>query len=425
MIACGLCRDGASSLASVNPSVNFSKSLVILFLAGCAASSYSDDMNSPFESDFRKAQRSHRLIVYRPLLSERTDLHLLTGTASIELDAELIQVEPLPNSLRETSRKVRWHARAGELSSYAGDRRARAVWYPPLESQTVELEVEAWTRVEPREPSSGAQAQTIYHRRTFRFLPPLSSIVLSGGRIEGYEIGLYPDPADPTLQERFKIESRWHELHPERYRMPEGFYKVDAENRDLRISPHLSLGQFAIDYPWGSLGMPQYIALDMNLVNKLEDLIELMEIEGGYEITTLTPIYGFRPPSFNLGSIESNPDTNLKVPFSMHQYGRALDFIIDEDGDLVMDDLNGDGVHDMHDAAEIMHYVNILDRKYRAQERWGMVGGAGLYDRHDFGARPQTSYVHVDTRGFLRENGTLVRWPRQWPDGAEIKWGEM
>ena len=386
-------------------------------------------MNSSIESDFREAQNSHRLIVYRPLLSERSELHLLPGTASMELDAELIQVQPLPDSLRETSREVQWRAAGGELKSYAGDKRARAVWYPPLESRTVELEVEAWTRIEPRETASGpgatTGAQTIYHSRTFKFLPPLSSIMLTGGRIDGYEIGLYPDPADPTLGERYKIESRWHELHPERYQVPEFFYKVDAENRDLRISPHISLGQFAIDYPWGSLGMPQYVALDMNLVQKLEDLIEIMEIEGGHKITALTPIYGYRPPAFNLGTIESNPDTNLKVPFSMHQYGRALDFIIDEDGDLVMDDLNGDGLHDMHDAAEIMHWVNILDRKYRAQKRWSMVGGAGLYDHHDFTGRLQTPYIHVDTRGFLRENGTLVRWPRQWPDGSEIKWGEM
>jgi hypothetical protein len=178
-----------------------------------------------------------------------------------------------------------------------------------------------------------------------------------------------------------------------------------------------------MDFPWMSFGLPQYVALDINLIQKLEDLITIMR-EDGHKVTRFVPIYGFRPPWFNLGTIESNPDTNLKVPFSMHQYGRAVDFIIDEDGDGVIDDLNGDGKHDIHDAAVIMYYVNLLDRKYREEKRMHLVGGAGLYPEHDFNERPaKTPYIHVDTRGFVREDNSLYRWPTNWPvQNAKGKW---
>ena len=117
----------------------------------------------------------------------------------------------------------------------------------------------------------------------------------------------------------------------------------------------------------------------------------------------------------------------------MHQYGRAVDFIIDATGNGVMDDLNQDGVSDIYDAAVIMHYVNILDRDYRQSGFLEMVGGAGIYSGHDFVERleyyPQTPYIHVDTRGFLRPDGTLIRWDGdgtgQWPNGETIRWGDI
>ena len=62
-----------------------------------------------------------------------------------------------------------------------------------------------------------------------------------------------------------------------------------------------------------------------------------MQQDGKFKVTGLTPIYGFRSPRFNRQTIEGTPDKNLKVWWSMHQYGRAMDFIIDEDNDLVMD----------------------------------------------------------------------------------------
>ena len=56
-----------------------------------------------------------------------------------------------------------------------------------------------------------------------------------------------------------------------------------------------------------------------------------------------------------------------------------------------------------------------------------LYGGAGIYDHHDFWDRPtKTPYVHMDVRGFLNENGTLIRWPSNWPDTSEpIAWGNL
>ncbi len=263
-------------------------------------------------------------------------------------------------------------------------------------------------------------------------MTPMSTALMIDGIIDGYEVGRYPDPLDPEVRRKFKVRSKWPELYPDRYHHPHYLYRVDSRSKGLTISPHIDLGFFAIDYPWESLGLPQYVAIDHHLVRKLEEVIFLMK-KDGYEVPGLTPIYGFRPPVFNLGTIKSKPDTNLKEPFSMHQYGRAVDFIIDATGNGVMDDLNHDGVSDIYDAAVIMHYVNILDRDYRKSGFLEMVGGAGIYSGHDFVERleyyPQTPYIHVDTRGFLRPDGTLIRWDGdgtgQWPNGETIRWGDI
>jgi hypothetical protein len=169
--------------------------------------------------------------------------------------------------------------------------------------------------------------------------------------------------------------------------------------------------------------MPQYIALDYNLIRKLEDLIDLMNADG-FAIERFTIVYPFRSPYYNLTSIEEDGQETLKAPFSMHQYGKALDIVLDQDGDLVIDDLNQDGQIDIHDPEVIMHYVNLLDRKYR-EEKDPRLGGAGLYTHTDFHERKQTPYIHFDVRGFTSPNGNLVRWPSHWPDGTPIRWGQI
>lgn len=387
----------------------------------------SETMSPEFQQDLADAEKCYRLEGRVPGIWGNTDVLLVDTLAPIVVEAELFTSGPLPASLTEVSRAVRWRAEAGQVFNGPGnDAVVRSTWTPPQESRLVKLVAEAAIALEPTERRRGQKPAMIEKAVEFVFLTPLPSTYLKYGVIDNYKIGDYPNPSDPTIAERFKLESNWHELYPERYRLPPFFYRVDRNLKPLTISPHLTLGHFTIDYPWHSLGMPQYVTIDLNLVEKLEEMISLIQRDGAFRVTGLKPIYGFRPPAFNLGTIEAAPDTTLKVPFSMHQFGRALDFIIDENGDDVMDDLNGDGVIDMRDAAAIMHYVNILDRKYREEGQWNKVGGAGLYDHHDFEGRVQTPYIHVDTRGFLRPDKTLVRWPTYWYEGGPpIDWKNM
>jgi hypothetical protein len=255
------------------------------------------------------------------------------------------------------------------------------------------------------------------------FIAPVKSVRMREGYLDGYKIGEYLDPKDEATLRKYSPTATWFKKYPERYEPPEFFYKVTEGNRKFKISEHFTLGDFDFDYPWFTLGMPQYIALDYELVEKLEELLELMQKDGlarnGFKF-----IYAFRPPSYNLSTIIRDGEDSLKAPFSMHQYGRAADIIVDEDDDLVIDDLNGDGEIDMHDAGVIMHYVNILDHKYR-EENSPKVGGAGLYSRNDFPERVQSPYIHIDVRGFLDDNGHLIRWPARYPDGTIIRFSKL
>ena len=317
----------------------------------------------------------------------------------------------------EQRSSIKWNADAGRIQAavpLGSSADGQAVFHPPQGSHCVTLEVRLEVSLRRVVDDGREQTAKVIREGMFQVLTPVGVGAYDAGMIDGFSIGEYLDPFDPQLDDRFRVEAEWPIKHPDRYQVPTYFYKASRAINPLRISPNVRLGLFVVDFPWMSLGETQYIALDLNLVRKLEDLIALMRAEGR-QITTFEPIYGFRPPSFNIGKILDEPETTLKKPFSMHQYGRAVDFIIDEDGDGRLDDLNGDGVVDVRDAAVIMEYVNRLDRQYRADGRMEMVGGAGLYESNDFLERVrhmgQTPYIHVDTRGFLRDNGDLIRWP--------------
>lgn len=355
------------------------------------------------------------------------ELIVLPSRAPVIVRAEAAQTGVLPALMRETRRTYRWTASAGRIwPSDQDERPGEAVFMPPEQSACVTLTAEVLIDVARR--ADGGETVQVARRAELRALTPVSSQAMTSGVLDGYPIGEYLDPNAPKVKEAYGIESDWFETYPDRYAVPAWYYKITRDLKSLRISPNLTLDLWTIDFPWMSLGMPQYVALDMHLVWKLEDVLTLMRADG-YAVTTFKPIYGFRPPAFNLGKIASEIDTTLKVPFSQHQYGRALDVIVDENGDNMMDDLNGDGVIDIHDASVVMHYVNILDRQYRAEGRMEMVGGAGLYTHHDFLEREQavgqTPYIHIDTRGFLRGDGRLIRWPDKWPDDTWIQWGKI
>src|SRR6185503_5578278 len=113
--------------------------------------------------------------------------------------------------------------------------------------------------------------------------------------------------------------------------------------------------------------------------------------EAGHKATTFHVMSGYRTPAYNhsLGN----------VGYSQHLWGSAADIFIDENGDGVMDDLNGDGRSDIRDA-EVLY--RLIDCAVNRPELQGLVGALGKY-------RPTPAhgpFVHVDVR-----EGT-ARWAR-------------
>lgn len=312
--------------------------------------------------------------------------------------------------------RVRWRCDRGRVEHEEGSLRNR--FFPLSRStvSTIEAEVGFYAKREGKTLSPPVLVKTA----KLHVISPTPGNLLHKGELDDFKMGEYLNPSSPGAS-----KTSYAALYPEKFLPPRVFYLVDDLSRDLRISRHLRLGDFALDYPWFSLGKRQYIALDYGLVRKMEDLIDELN-RAGLPGEKFCIIYGFRPPAYNLERITQDGSESLKTPFSLHQYGRAVDFILDADGDLRMDDLDGDGKITVRDAAVIAHHVNVLDRRYRAQGI-SLYGGAGLYDHHDFWERPvQTPYVHMDIRGFLDEKGGLIRWPAEWPDtGEPISWGKL
>jgi hypothetical protein len=193
------------------------------------------------------------------------------------------------------------------------------------------------------------------------------------GKLNGYEIGDYPD-----------IPLR---LLPA-YRRPTGFIEVTKENLSTPVSPHFRLEQFLCKQ---KSDFPKYLVLRERLILKLEALLEIAN-ESGYECETFVVMSGYRTPHYNkaIGN----------VPLSRHLWGDAADIYIDArpaDGD--MDDLNGDGRIDYHDADVI---YELVDRQYGKTWYQRFAGGLGRYKRS--AAHPP--FVHIDARG------SHARWGR-------------
>lgn len=312
--------------------------------------------------------------------------------------------------------RVQWRCDRGRLEREDAPLRNR--FFPPPQSALATIEAEIGFY--PQRDRETATTAVFRKKATLRVISPSPASLLRNGQIDGFKIGDYLSPTGPGVR-----KTTYAAIHPEKFLPPRAFYLVDDTTRRVRISRHLRLGDFAMDYPWFSLGKRQYVALDYGLVRKFEDLIDEMN-RAGLPGDKFCIIYGFRPPAYNTDRINQDGDESLKAPFSMHQYGKAIDFVLDADGDLKMDDLDGDGKVTVRDTGPVMHCVNVLDRRYRSQHV-PLYGGAGIYDHHDFWERPvQSPYVHVDTRGFLDEEGALIRWPAVWPDTKEpIAWGKL
>jgi hypothetical protein len=180
---------------------------------------------------------------------------------------------------------------------------------------------------------------------------------LRGEYLNGYRIGRYP----PRPLRGLDI-----------YRPPAGFVEVTRTNEDVFVSPHFQLKQFLCKQTGG---YPKYVVLNERLLQRLEQLLELVNASG-YSASTFYVMSGYRTPSYNraIGN----------VLFSRHTWGSAADVFVDENHDGRMDDLNGDGKSDQRDAT-------VLYRLFDGPQNGG---GLGKYEA----TRSHGPFVHVDIR---------------------------
>lgn len=178
------------------------------------------------------------------------------------------------------------------------------------------------------------------------------------GWLHGYHIGRYP--AVPL-----------HGLAV--YRAPRGFVEVTPANEDVYLTPHLQLRQF-VTKQGGAF--PRYLVLDERLLAKLETLLDALH-QAGYAVSRFRVMSGYRTPYYNhaIGNVE----------YSRHIYGAAADILVD--------DLNGDGVIDRRDADL---FAAVVERRFGARGDPELIGGLGEYSR----TAAHGPFVHVDVRGF-------------------------
>lgn len=182
--------------------------------------------------------------------------------------------------------------------------------------------------------------------------------------LNGFRIGLYPKKPLRGLA---------------RYNTPSGFIEVTRKNEDELVSPHFRLKQFLCKQASAS---NKYIVLNERLPLALEYALKQVN-KAGFKANSFHVMSGYRTPAYNqsLGN----------VGYSLHQWGAAADIFIDEDGDGMMDDLNGDGRSDVRDA-EVLY--RLLDDAASKPESQGLIGGLGKYAP----TSAHGPFVHVDVR---------------------------
>jgi uncharacterized protein YcbK (DUF882 family) len=198
---------------------------------------------------------------------------------------------------------------------------------------------------------------------TFHLLVKVPAAQSSNGRLQNYFVGRYPNGKG-------------------RYSPPQGFVEVTEANHDIWISRSLRLSSFLThdqQTVW-----PKYVLVDDRLIDKLELMVDQLRAIRP-SASRLTIMSGFRSPQYNAKGLNAG-----RAVLSRHQYGDAADVWIDDDRDGRMDDLDGNGKHNVADASYLARIVEKVESRYPE-----LVGGISAY--------PATSahgpFVHVDARG--------------------------
>lgn len=243
--------------------------------------------------------------------------------------------------------EVALEASAGSLTRLGANRWS---WMPPATADHADL----------RLTSGGDDGFTL---RAWILVPRTE---IQGGRLGSYRVGSYP--ARPLGGNPL-------------YLPPPGLIRVTADNRDVRVSPHFTIGHFvskqASDYP-------KYLILRPQLLLKLELLLDAL-VDRGYPIQSFHIMSGYRTPFYNVQVLGN-------VRYSRHQWGGAADIFVDErPKNGVMDDLDGDGRVGLGDIAVITEVVDSLEAEFETFP----IGGAGVYRANSV----RGPFVHIDVRG--------------------------
>lgn len=202
-----------------------------------------------------------------------------------------------------------------------------------------------------------------------QFMPLLPFEAKKNGRLGAYRLGYWPAEKGRALSPA--------------YANPAGFIEVTPENAQTRVSDHFELHDF-LTHDQQSV-WPKYLVLREPLIDKLELVIADLNAHG-IPARHLTVMSGFRTPQYN----EQGVGEGGRAKNSRHQYGDAADVFVDNNGDRVMDDLNGDGRTTKDDARVILRAVERVEHAYPE-----LIGGAGLYS--STGAHGP--FIHIDARG--------------------------
>jgi hypothetical protein len=197
----------------------------------------------------------------------------------------------------------------------------------------------------------------------------------SKGRVGDYRVGWWP-------AERRRARSS-------AYVNPDGFIRVTPDNVDTPVSEHFRLRDFLThdqEDVW-----PKYLVLREVLLDKLELIIDDLAAHG-HPNAHLVVMSGFRTPAYNALGVGAHGG---RARDSRHQFGDAADIYVDNDGDGMMDDLDGDGRITSRDARVLLASVDRVEAAHPE-----LVGGAGVYG----GTKAHGPFLHVDVRG------EAVRW---------------
>lgn len=218
------------------------------------------------------------------------------------------------------------------------------------------------------------------HRVPHPALGTFSYIVLRpfadkrGEVLNGYRLGRWP-------------AERW--IMARNYFNPDGFIEVTEANAATPLTPHFTLGEFVTHDQRGT--WPKYVLVEEKLLDKVELVLQELN-RVGIPTRKVVVLSGFRAPYYN----ERGTGEGM-ARASRHQYGDAVDLIIDDNGDGRMDDLNRDGRLDLGDTGPVGRAIAAVERAHPQ-----LRGGLGTYAA--MGA--SGPFVHIDVRG------TSARWER-------------